>query len=368
MKNNIPFLDLQSLNKIHRNEILFETLQILDTGIYLNGPALKQFEKRFSRFVGTAHTIGVANGLDALKLILLGYIELGIIKQGDEVIVPANTFIATMLAVTQAGLKPKLVEPELETYNLDPNKIQKSISKHTKAILVVHLYGEVADMKAIHKIAKKYKLLVIEDCAQAHGASFNGKMTGNLGHAAGFSFYPGKTLGALGDGGAVTTNDHKLAKVIREIANYGSKVKYVHNRQGINSRLDDLQAAMLSVKLKHLNKELKMRRKIAKRYLTKIQNPKIVLPIIKNLSSHGLYVFVIRCKRRNKLQKHLENHGIQTIIHYPTPPHKQQAYPEWNQLSFPITEQIHQEILSIPIYSKLSDAQITTIISALNSF
>lgn len=364
----IKFLNLYKINQQYRQEVDLAIKQVLDSGHYLMGKALVNFESNFAKYVGTKYCVGVANGLDALRIIIEAYKQIGIFSVGDEVIVPANTFIASLLAINQCQLTPVLVEPDIKTYNINPDLIESAITKKTKAIMVVHLYGQVAEMNKIISIAKKYNLKIIEDSAQAHGIIYNGKKAGNLGDASGFSFYPGKNLGALGDGGAITTNGGKLAKSIRMIANYGSIKKYVHLYKGINSRLDDIQASILNAKLKYLDRENEKRRQIAKYYLKNIDNKKIILPRVNDFLAHNFYVFVIRCKSRNKLQKYLLANGIETLIHYPIPPHKQQAYPEFNKLNFPVTEKIHKEILSIPINSTLSNEETKKIVSSLNNY
>lgn len=364
----IKFLDLYKLNQLYRSEIDVAIKQVLDSGHYIQGDANSSFEKNFAQYIGTKHCIGTANGLDALNLIFRGYKELGVMNDGDEVIVPANTFIASILAISENKLAPVLVEPDINTYNIDPDLIESHITTKTKAIMVVHLYGQVVEMDKIWQIAKKHNLKVIEDAAQAHGAMYQNKKAGNLSDACGFSFYPGKNLGAMGDGGAITTNDSQLAETIRALANYGSVKKYVNNYKGINSRLDDLQAAILDVKLKYLDRDNQKRLDIAKIYLSKITNPEIILPTVDDFSAHNFYVFVVRSKKRDELQKHLTDNQIDSLIHYPIPPHKQKAYPEWNDLSFPITEKIHQEVLSIPINQVLNDQEVVEIVEALNSF
>ncbi len=350
----IPFLNLKKINKQYEKEIKEAVNRVIDSGWYILGEEVKSFEEEFANYCGTKHCIGVGNGLDALKLIIRGYKELGTFKEGDEIIVPANTYIATILAVSEENLKPVLVEPELNTYNINPDLIEEKITEKTKAIMVVHLYGQTCEMEKIWNIAKKYNLKIIEDSAQAHGAKYKDKKAGNLGDAGGFSFYPGKNLGALGDGGAVTTNDKNLAEVIKAVRNYGSHKKYENLYKGINSRLDEIQAAVLRVKLKHLEDETSMRRKIADWYIKNINNNLIKLPLDKsidviNYKNHVWHLFVIRTENRDKLQKYLQENGIQTLIHYPVPPHKQKAYKELNYLSLPITEKIHREVLSLPI-------------------
>ena len=350
----IPFLNLKKINKQYEKEIKEAVNRVIDSGWYILGEEVKSFEEEFANYCGTKHCIGVGNGLDALKLIIRGYKELGTFKEGDEIIVPANTYIATILAVSEENLKPVLVEPELNTYNINPDLIEEKITEKTKAVMVVHLYGQTCEMEKIWNIAKKYNLKIIEDSAQAHGARYKDKKAGNLGDAGGFSFYPGKNLGALGDGGAVTTNDKNLAEVIKAVRNYGSHKKYENLYKGINSRLDEIQAAVLRVKLKHLEDETSMRRKIADWYIKNINNNLIKLPLDKsidviNYKNHVWHLFVIRTENRDKLQKYLQENGIQTLIHYPVPPHKQKAYKELNYLSLPITEKIHREVLSLPI-------------------
>jgi dTDP-4-amino-4,6-dideoxygalactose transaminase len=370
----IKFLDLQKINLAHREEIEAAILAVFHSGWYILGEAVKKFETNFAQYCGVKHCIGVGNGLDALILILRAYKEMGYMKDGDEIIVPANTYIATILSISQNNLTPVLVEPDIRTYNIDPTKIEEKITKKTKAIMPVHLYGQCANMDPILEIARKYNLNVIEDAAQAHGAIYNGKRTGNLADAAGFSFYPGKNLGALGDGGAVTTNDDELAEVIRAIRNYGSYEKYYNKYKGVNSRLDEIQAAVLNIKLKYLDEENQKRREIAWYYCKNITNEQINLPINNNTSSilsnksHVWHLFVVRTENRDKLQKYLMDNGISTVIHYPVPPHKQQAYKEWHNLGLPITEKIHQEVLSLPIGSHLQQTDIENIAELINNY
>lgn len=364
----IKFLDLYKINQQYRKELDGSIKRVLNSGYYLFGEELKNFENNFSKYIGTKYCVGTANGLDALRLIIRAYKELGSFKDNDEIIVPANTYIASILAITDNNLTPILIEPDIDTYNINPDLIEEKITNKTKAIMIVHLYGQAVNMEKIWKLAKKYKLKIIEDSAQSHGSKYKNKMTGNLGDASGFSFYPGKNLGCFGDGGAVTTNDKELADTIRALGNYGSKEKYVNIYQGLNSRLDEIQAAVLNVKLKYLDKENQKRREIAKYYLENIKNPKIILPKITNFEEHNFYVFVIRTKNRNELQNYLAKNEIGSLIHYPIPPHKQLAYKEWNKLSFPITEQIHNEILSIPINSILNQKEIKKIINTINHF
>ncbi len=364
----IKFLDLHKINQQYRSEIDLAIKKILDSGWYIMGKELSTFEDKFANYCGTKYCIGVGNGLDALILILKAFKELGKLQDGDEVIVPANTYIASILAISQNNLTPILVEPNIDTCNIDSKEIEKHITSKTKAIMAVHLYGQVCDMDQINTIAKKHHLLVIEDSAQAHGATYKGKKTGNLGDASGFSFYPGKNLGALGDGGAVTTNNEELAKCIFALRNYGSQEKYVNKYKSINSRLDELQAAILNVKLKYLDNEIEARRKVALYYKDHIKNTKIILPTWENVENHVFHLFTIRTKNRKKLQEHLTENHIQTVIHYPTPPHQQEAYNQWNNLSFPITEQIHTEILSIPISPVMNEKDYAYICEIINQY
>ncbi len=365
----IHFLNLRKLNQPFEVAFQKKMKQFLDGGWYVLGNEVKQFETDFATYCGTKHCIGVGNGLDALVLIFKAYIYLGKLEKGDEVIVPANTYIASILAVLQADLVPVLVEPRLETFNINPDEIEAKITSKTKALLPVHLYGQLCEMKAINEIAKKHNLLVIEDAAQAHGSQFSeNEKAGNLSHAGAFSFYPGKNLGALGDAGGITTNDDDLANVLFSMRNYGSKVKYENEMVGFNSRLDELQAAFLNIKLKQLDAENEFRRSMAKRYLSEIKNDKIVMPSWDLTQNHVFHLFVIRTSNRMDLQNYLKENGIETIIHYPIPPHKQKAFSNWNQLSFPITEKIHDEVLSIPLNSSLNASGIQHIITTLNNY
>lgn len=362
----IPFLDLKQINAQYREELIQACTNVIDSGWYIQGNKHKEFEKEFAQYCGTKYAIGVANGLDALILILRAYKELGIMKDGDEVIVPSNTYIASILSISENNIVPILVEPNIRTYLLDPLKIEEKITSRTRAIMPVHLYGQTCDMNAINKLAKKYNLKVIEDSAQSHGAYYKKKRCGSLGDASGFSFYPGKNLGALGDGGAVTTNDEKLASTIRALGNYGSRKKYENLYQGINSRLDEMQAAILRVKLRYLDDEIQKRKAIADYYLNYLNNENIILPRIDTDSVWHL--FVVRTKNRKKLQKYLLDHDIQTLIHYPIPSHKQKAYKHWNTEAHPISEQIHNEVLSLPIsgVQTLKDTQ--RIVEIINSY
>ena len=360
----MKFLDLHKINERFRPEIDDKIKQVLDSGWYLLGNQDKTFEEHFAKYCDAKHCIGCANGLDALTLIIRAY---GF-SEGDEIIVPANTYIASILAISENGCTPVLVEPDINTYNINPDLIEEKITDKTKAIMVVHLYGQAVQMDIIWELAKKYNLKIIEDSAQGHGAVYKAKRTGNLGDASGFSFYPGKNLGCMGDGGAITTNDDELAKKIRAIANYGSDYKYHHIYKGINSRLDEIQAAVLDIKLQHLDSDNARRREISKYYRENIKNSKIILPKVYNENAHVWHIFAIRIENRDELQKYLEENGIQTNIHYPTPPHKQGAYKEWNHLSYPITEKIHSEILSLPISSVMTDEEMKKIVKVLNQF
>jgi len=364
----IPFLDLKALNMQYKETLIQAATDVIESGWYVQGNQVEGFEKEFADYCGTKHCVGVANGLDALVLILRAYKELGKLKDDDEVIVPANTYIASILAITENRLKPVLVEPSENTYNLNPVLLEKAITPNTKAILVVHLYGQLADMKAINAIAEQHNLLVIEDSAQAHGASIDGIKAGNWGHASGFSFYPGKNLGALGDAGAVTTNDDELAQAIRALGNYGSHQKYENLYQGLNSRLDEIQAAFLRVKLKFLEVEIQKRRAIAKAYLEGIKNPLITLPVWKGEEEHVFHLFVTRTNSREKLQNFCTKNGVQTLIHYPIAPHKQKAYHMWNNLKLPITEKLQEEVLSLPIGPTITVMEVQEIIAVLNRF
>ena len=352
----IKFLDLKAINDSFEPELSNAIKRVIDAGWYLLGNEVKSFEQEYANYIGSKNCIGVANGLDALRLILKAYIEMGIMKEGDEIIVPANTFIASILAISDNHLVPVLVEPNIATYNIDPYLIEEKITERTKGIMLVHLYGQNAMHPEIERLAVKYNLKLIEDNAQAMGAFYEEKRTGSIGNAAGHSFYPGKNLGCMGDGGAVTTNDDELATVIRALANYGSNKKYVNDYRGLNSRLDEIQAAILRTKLPRLDADNQRRREIAQYYLENIQNPAIILPV-QNLELETLnsklekvwHLFVIRTLHRDRLQQYLTENGIQTLIHYPIPPHKQRAYASMNELTFRTTEIIHEEVLSLPI-------------------
>jgi dTDP-4-amino-4,6-dideoxygalactose transaminase len=369
----ISFLDLKKMNAQYRQELIAAATQVIDSGWYIQGSSLTQFEAEFSAYAGAGECIGVANGLDALTLTLRSWKQMGILKAGDEVIVPANTYIASILAITENGLVPVLVEPDEGSYNLSIAGIETALTDKTKVILPVHLYGQLADMPAIMEIAGKHDLLVLEDAAQAHGASVQGKQAGTWGHAGAFSFYPGKNLGALGDGGAVTTSDAALAAMLRGLRNYGSHEKYLNVYQGVNSRLDDIQAAMLSVKLKYLTAQTQRRREIAQIYVRNISHDDILLPVHSStdvcaLHSHVWHLFVVRSSDRGLLQQHLADNGVQTLIHYPIPPHKQGAYAEWNDRSYPVTERIHKEVLSLPMSPLMTDAEAYQVVEHCNSF
>jgi len=364
----IKFLDLQKITAKYTKEIHEAVNRVVDSGWYLQGKENEKFEADYANYIGTKYAVGCANGLDALIWIFRAYIEMGVMQRGDEVIVPANTYIASILAITENGLKPVLVEPSIESYQIDDSRIEEAITARTKAILIVHLYGQCAYTDRIGGICQKYNLKLVEDNAQAHGCKFYGRKTGSLGDAAGHSFYPGKNLGAFGDAGAVTTDDEELAKTVRAVANYGSQKKYVFKYCGRNSRLDEIQAAVLDVKLKHLDEDVAIRKHVAKYYIEHITNPAIVTPIIKDWDAHVFHIFTIRTKKRDELQKYLADNGVQTIIHYPIPPHKQECYKEWNSLSFPVTEQIHNEELSLPMSPVMTEKEVETVVYLLNKW
>jgi dTDP-4-amino-4,6-dideoxygalactose transaminase len=369
----IPFLDLKAINQQHRQSLIDAATRVIDSGWYVLGQEVKAFEQEFAAYCGTSYCVGMANGLDALDLTLRAWKEMGKLQEGDEVIVPANTYIASMLAITENRLKPILVEPDEGSYNLCPEKVRAAITPKTKAIVAVHLYGQLAPMKAIMSMADEHRLLVLEDSAQAHGAMVDGKRAGNWGHASGFSFYPGKNLGALGDAGAMTTNDPELAQTVRALGNYGSHKKYENLYQGINSRLDEFQAAVLRVKLINLDTENQRRKQIAEMYVQGIQNDKVTLPLTPNTSPLTRldcvwHLFVVRTKEREKMQNYLTGQSIQTLIHYPIAPHHQKAYEAWSNQSYPITEAIHNEVISLPISPVMTDEQVQKVIEAVNSF
>lgn len=362
----IDFLDLKALNAQYRDELVSAATRVIESGWYILGNEVKAFEEEFASYCGSKYCVGVASGLDALSVTLRAWKELGRLKDGDEVIVPANTYIASILAITENRLKPVLVEPDVVTLNLCPENCLKSITADTKAILVVHLYGRISPMPELMQLADENGLLVLEDAAQAHGACINGRKAGSWGHAAGFSFYPGKNLGALGDAGAVTTDDEELATAIRAISNYGSRKKYENLYQGVNSRLDEIQAAFLRVKLRHLDEEINKRREVAEYYLDHIINPAIQLPVNIDRECHVWHLFVIRSAKRDALQNHLAEQGIQTLIHYPIPPHKQVAYKVWGSASYKVSERIHREVLSLPISPVMSLESMVKVVSAVS--
>jgi len=367
----VKFLDLKAINSSYEPELSNAIKRVLDSGWYLLGEEVKAFEQEYADFIGTKHCIGVANGLDALRLILKAYIIMGEMNEGDEIIVPANTFIASILAITDNRLVPVLVEPDIHTYNIDPFLIEEKITVRTKGIMLVHLYGKNAMVPEIQQLVDKYDLKLIEDNAQAQGCYYGEKRTGSLGHVSGHSFYPGKNLGALSDAGAVTTDDDKLADLIRALGNYGSSKKYIMDYQGLNSRLDEIQAAILRVKLKRLKPDNQHRSEIAEFYLRNIHHPEIVLPLLNNenvpANNHVWHLFVIRHPERDRLQIYMADNGIQTLIHYPVAPHKQRAYREWNSLSYPITEQIHREVLSLPISPVMLKEDVKRIVNVINN-
>lgn len=369
----VRFLDLKEVNSKYREELLDACARVIDSGWYIDGEELEKFEAQFARYCGVSHCVGVANGLDALTLTLRAWREMGKVKEGDEVLVPSNTYIATVLAVTENRMRPILVEPNPQTYNICPLNLTKSITPRSRVVIPVHLYGQLADMSALCRVARDNNLLVLEDSAQAHGANIQNRKAGSWGDASGFSFYPGKNLGALGDAGAITTRDAELADVLRTLRSYGAKEKYKNQLKGVNSRLDELQAALLSVKLKYLDSDIQLRRAIAHLYLTEIRNPLIRMPLPRGVSaleyeSHVWHLFVVGCEYRNELQKHLQNSGIQTLVHYPIPPHKQEAYAEFMDFSLATTEALHRQVLSLPISPVMSMADVEKVIQACNRF
>lgn len=365
----IKFLDIQKITQRYADEIHEAVSRVTDSGWYLHGEENAAFEKEYASFIGTRHCVGCANGLDALSLIFRAYIEMGLMAPGDEVIVPANTYIASILAITDNDLVPVLAEPRKDTLEIDDNGIEQLITDRTRALMIVHLYGRCAYTDRIGEICKKHGLLLVEDNAQAHGCmAASSQRTGSLGDAAGHSFYPGKNLGALGDGGAVTTNDSRLAETVRTLANYGSDKKYVFRYQGRNSRLDEIQAAVLRVKLRHLDSDNDARRTIAERYINNISNPLIQLPAALPTCQNVFHLFPVLTPRRDDLRLHLEKHGVQTLIHYPIPPHKQECYGDWNNMVLPITEQIHSEELSLPVSQVMTIGEADEVIRLVNSF
>lgn len=365
----VKYLDLKRINDSFEPELSAAVERVVRSGWYLLGSEVRDFERRFAGYCGVEHCVGVGNGLDALTLILMSYVSMGRMRSGDEVIVPANTYIASILAVLRAGLKPVFCEPEPDTCNICPEKIEELLTPRTRAVMVVHLYGRVCRMDEVNAVACRHGLLVVEDCAQAHGALYKGNVrAGALGHAAGFSFYPGKNLGALGDAGAVTTDDGELAGRIRALANYGSSAKYVHPYAGLNSRMDELQAAVLNVKLGRLDSCNELRRRVAERYMQGICHPEVVLPRAAGRSEHVYHVFTVFCARRDELQRHLAECGVQTLVHYPIPPHRQGALRDYASLSLPVTERIHREELSLPMSPLLTDRETDEVIAAVNAF
>jgi len=364
----VPFLPIKDITESFEPALSQKVTEVIKNGWYIHGKECKAFEENFAQFCGVKHCIGVGNGLEALKLILRAYKLLGVFEAGDEIIVPANTFIATILAVSTEQFTPVFVEPDIDDYLIDVKKIEEKITEKTKAIMPVHLYGRLCNMKAITAIAKHYNLKVIEDAAQAHGANQNGKRSGSFGHSAGFSFYPGKNLGCLGDGGCVTTDDDELADAVRKLANYGSSVKYVHEYKGENSRLDEIQAAVLSVKLERLDADNARRCQIAVLYNTGIKNNAVILPKIHEAEEHIWHIYCVRVQNRKTFIEYLNSCGIETVIHYPTPPHKQNAYKEFSHLHLPISEKIHAEVVSIPMSPLLTDVQVQYVIEKINNW
>lgn len=364
----IKFLDLKKVTQQYESEIKDAVNRVIESGWYLQGQENERFENNYAQYIGSRYCIGVANGLDALRLILRGYIEMGIMHEGDEIIVPANTYIASILAITDNRLKPVLVEPSIDTFQIDDSLIEEAITPRTRGIMIVHLYGQCAYTDKIGEICKRHDLKLIEDNAQAHGCLFNGQKTGSIGDAGGHSFYPGKNLGAFGDAGAITTDDENLAKLVRTLANYGSSEKYVFDYQGLNSRLDEIQAAILDVKLRYLDQDTQRRKDVARYYMENIKHPDIILPIVKDWSAHVFHLFPILSKKRDKLQEYLKSTGIQTLIHYPIPPHLQKCYKCYNNLSFPITEKIHAKILSLPISPVISTEEKDQVVGIINQY
>jgi dTDP-4-amino-4,6-dideoxygalactose transaminase len=369
----IPFLDLKAVNQQYRQGLIEAATRVIDSGRYILGEEVNSFENEFATYCGASYCVGVGNGLDALALTLRAWKEMGKLHEDDEVIVPANTYIASVLAITENRLKPVFVEPDITTYNLCPIKLSEVITKKTKAIMAVHLYGQLAPMKSIMNLAEEHQLLVLEDSAQAHGATIDGKRAGNWGHASGFSFYPGKNLGALGDAGAITTNDPDLAKVVMALGNYGSKIKYENRYLGINSRLDEMQAALLRVKLQYLDAEIRVRQQIALEYSRGINNPLVRTPrsndsTIDQLNDHVFHLYVVRVQQRLAFQEHLKVAGVDTLVHYPIPPHKQMAYSMYSKLSLPLTEAIHQEVVSLPVGPTMDMSDVAKVIQAVNTF
>lgn len=364
----ISFLSFKDINIPYKEELMNAISDVIDSGQYILGEKVKLFEEKFSLYCGVKHAVGTGNGLDALSLIIRAYKELGIFHEGDEILVSSNTYIASILAITENRLKAVLVEPDIKTYNISADLLEEKITPKTKAIMVVHLYGQIGYSDDLQMIANKYNLKIIEDCAQSHGAVYGDRKVGGLGDAAGFSFYPSKNLGAIGDAGAVTTNDSELAEIVKALRNYGSNEKYHNKYKGVNSRLDEIQAAVLLVKLKYLDIETKKRRDIAVRYLKGIKNKQLILPYLSSEESHVWHLFVVRVRDRDRFQKYLLENGVSTLIHYPIPPHKQPAYKEWNNERYPIAEEIHRTVISLPLNPTMTDEEVSKIIEICNSW
>ena len=364
----LPFLDLQRVNARYRDELVSAATRVIDSGWYVLGENVREFETAFAAYCGVKSAVGVGNGLDALTLIFRAYLEQGIFASGDEVIVPANTYIATILAISENQLTPVLVEPNIQTLNLDVSRIEEHVTSRTRAVLTVHLYGQIAYSDEMQTVADRYGLKIIEDAAQSHGAAFQRRRAGSLGDAAAFSFYPTKNLGGIGDGGAVTTNDEDLSHIIRSLANYGEEEKYHNRYKGINSRLDELHAAVLSVKLKYLEEDNELRRTIAEHYSQYITNTGLVLPTVPTRESHVWHQFVVRTHERDLLKKHFHEHGIGTMVHYPVPPHHQKAYQEWSNSLYPITQEIHDTVLSLPINTSMTTEEVQKVVQACNAY
>jgi dTDP-4-amino-4,6-dideoxygalactose transaminase len=365
---DVPFLSLKAVNARHAEELKAAAARVIDSGWYILGEEVAAFEREFAAWCGVRHAVGVGNGLDALALLLRGCMELGRLAEGDEVVVPGNTFIASFLAITANRLVPVPVEPEAASFNLDPTRVAAAIGRRTRAIMAVHLYGQLADMQALRTLAGEHGLLLIEDAAQAHGAAWGDRRAGSFGDAAGFSFFPAKNLGALGDAGAVATDDEALAQCVRALRNYGSETKYHHRLRGTNSRLDEMQAALLRVKLRYVDEDTRLRRRVAMRYLDGIRHPRIALPFVAREEAHAWHLFVLRCRHRDALQRHLLACGIQTQVHYPLPPHRQPAYAGLLDVRLPLTERLHDEVLSLPIGPTLAEADVERVIAAVNAF
>jgi dTDP-4-amino-4,6-dideoxygalactose transaminase len=364
----VPFLSLKDVNHRFADDLKAAACRVIDSGWYIMGDELDAFESAFAQYCGVKHCIGMGNGLDALTQTLRAYSHMGLVSEGDEVIVPANTYIATVLAITENRLKPVLVEPDPATFNLDPSCIEAAVTPRTRVIIPVHLYGQLAAMEEIGEIARNHSLKIIEDAAQAHGAAAGAKKAGSFGDAGAFSFFPGKNLGALGDAGALVTDDDELAECLRALRNYGSHIKYHNLYQGVNSRLDEMQAAFLRVKLKFLDADTEARRTVARRYRSEIRNARIDLPEVADEGRHVWHLFVVRTALRVKFRQHLLQHGVHTLIHYPVPPHRQPAYPELHHLELPVTETMHEQVVSLPMSPTLSAEDIRRVIVACNSY